>query len=289
LVSKPQLIQGNDFSLRYLVDTAFERGGSRQFGSVVRERITQRDFSLAVVARVLPRGKDHGSTGYGADWCGLNSPGRPIQVSLRFAEHLVIAADEGGAVFLRDELRNQDKALKDSETIVVEGIQYRWQADSTGTFCGYLFFDDSGSAVSRKRSTRIPADESLSGVIARNGPVAGKIALLTEYGDDELISRRGGILLESDGKGSFDIAVASTSTLRHLFILDGETWRSCNTNDVESVRLKLPGEFAFGSSRFSLTEDGRAYSLRHHWSKSYEVLRSADLSSTKTMATGRRQ
>lgn len=262
---------GSDLHLRYSDSGTAGLGRHSRFGDVLRERAQQTDFSVRVVGRVLPRADDDFARGYGEDWCELSSPDLRVRVSLRLAGNALIAADETGVVFLWNESDRTRRDVTDGQLIEAGGKRYRWQADAAGAFYGSLLFEDQDA---RLRSQRIPADVAWGGVITRGGSlVDGKVPLLAEHCDDELISRRGSVIVESDGEGSFSLGVVASATQRNLFVLRGSGWGCIRLADAsETMTLRPPCEFVYGSTRFSLARNGRAYTLRLHWSGLYDVL-----------------
>jgi len=263
---------GDDFNIRYLDAERNKEGVTQKFVTVLREVLERRDLSLEVIGRVLPRGSGDRLSGYGTDWCHLSSAERPLKVSLRLSHNAILAADSKDVVFVRDEVKRVDRDLQDSDSVVVEDVRYTWQRDSTGFFYGSLFFEKVGEAADPKRRTCIPIDEPVSGVIARSAVVPHKTSLLAEYHDDEFISQRGSINIESDGEHSVAIGPTLTSNLG-IYVLEKSKWRCFDrTADRQLIQLRVPCEFAFGSSRFALTYDRNAYSLEPHWSNFYTTI-----------------
>jgi hypothetical protein len=265
--------RGAGFSVSFLSADPSGAPTPDRFRDMLEGRARKRDYSLRVVARVLPRERGGGPYAYGADWCEIGTPRRPIRVSLRVAGGMLLAVDDAGTVLLWDESHGAGRGLKDGETVVVEGRSYTWREDGPGPFYGSLLIDRADAVARQKLTAPIPADQPFCGVIARGGAAGvGRPPLLTGYDEDTLISHRGSILLKSDGKGGFELSVPEPSSGRPIFTLEGGAWRQHGDGEARAVALKAPGEFAFGSSCFSLTEDGRAYRLHPHWSGLFQVL-----------------
>ena len=268
---------GADFNMEL-----FGQDSKVTFGQLLDRQAEARHFSLKVVARVLPRAHGSKPSEYGSDWCNLSAqlPYR-VLVSVRLNEEGdAIAADEHDKVFI---WRNGDKTPQEvgpgEQFFKIGNQDYLWEPDESGTFYGSLTFKESDEGMpykARKRRAFIPADKPFPGVIARGGAyVFGMESLLSEYVDDDLISARGSINLYSDGKGHFKVTVAETSALRTMFILEASNqWRSYSpdTDSKKEVEISNYPEFIFGSSRYQVAKNGRAYKLPEHWSGKYRFL-----------------
>lgn len=254
------------------------------FRELLHGRAGVHDFWLRVTGRVLPRALGEGSAGYGADWRELSSrAGRRVKVSVRLNEDGdAIAADGEDKILI---WRNRSEVLEEIESnglvIHIGDQDYRWERDTTETFYGSLCFCDRADQTRetralKQRTSHVPADEPMVGMIARGSSLAcGTSPLLPAYSSDDLVSWRGSILFYSDGKGKFEVGVAETSAHRDIFILERDkSWRRHEAVSGERQLLELPSphEFIFGSSRYKVLSARSAYELRPHWFGDYQVV-----------------
>jgi hypothetical protein len=269
----PNEWQGADFRLRYSTSTETSAGVS--FGQVLEEREATKNIRLQVMARILPRVKGDGPNGYGSDWGELSSQvAREVKVSIRLDARSSFGIDSDGRLFVW--LNNQRRLMEIGDRGSVFSVnerKYRWEPDETGIFYGSLYFEDSEPQLTETRIADIPVDKEATWIIAR-GSHSEFLPLLPHYTEDGLISRRGSVVVHSNGRGTIEIRVANNVS-NQLFFWENGKWRATQQSTLQqkSIGVFVGQEFVFGSSRYRLTRQGKPYLREKHWSGAFDVIR----------------
>lgn len=269
---------GADYDVEYVAPDDRTLPAGINFENLLRSRAQTRDYFLEVLGRVVPRAADAQPRAPGAGWAELNHRLEcPVRNLLRLTASSAIVVDEGENLLIWSGRQEKlERVQQPGQLIEVDGQRYRWEPEHGGPFYGSLLFEEgaAGEGGGGRRAS-LPAEQPLSGVIARGPSFAlGLPAILPDYQDDEMLSHRGSLLIDSDGNGHFKIAVAETTAQRELYVRSGERgWvRVPPVGDPAPLTLSSPFELAFGSSRYLVASDGEAYRLRNHWSGAYQVL-----------------
>ena len=269
----PQEWQGCDFRLRYSTSRVLGAGAS--FGQLLEEREATRNVRLQVIARVLPRPKGEAPNGYGLDWCELSSQvSRTVRVSIRLDAKLSLGVDSDDRLFIWQSAQRTLIDIDESGAVfTVNDRKFRWEPDETGVFYGSLYFEESELHLIETRIGNVSTEKEASWIIAR-GSHAEFLPLLEHYTDDALISRRGSIVVHSNGEGTIEIGLAKERRGK-LFFLENGSWRSAQQSTVQqsSIGAFVGQEFVFGSSRFRITRQGKPYRREKHWSGNFDLIR----------------
>ena len=265
--------RASDFRLRYSTATEIKTGVT--FGQVLEEREASSNVRLQVMARVLPRPRSEVPTGYGLDWCELSSQvSRPVKVSIRLDGRSSLGIDSEDRLFVwLDTQRRMVDIGENGSVFNVNERKFRWEPDETGAFYGSLYFEDSEVRLTETRVATLPLDKETTWIIAR-GSHPEFLSLLVHYTEDGLISRRGSVIVHTNGSGTLAISLANKVNSQ-LFFWENGDWRSTqqNTLDQKSIGVFVGQEFVFGSSRYRLTRQGKTYRKEKHWSGTFDLIR----------------
>ena len=265
--------QGTDFRLRY--STSKDIGTGVSFADLLEEREAARNVRLQVIARVLPRAKGETSLGYGQDWGELSSQvSREVKVSIRLDATSSLGIDSEGRVFVWMNTQRRLIEIDDSGSVFsVNERRFRWVPDETGVFHGSLYFEDTEPLLQETRGESLPLDKEATWIIAR-GSHPEFLSLLARYTEDGLISRRGSIIVRSNGRGEIEISLANARSGK-LFLWEDGAWRSTQQSTLNQSKIGtfVGQEFVFGSSRYRLTRQGKPYRKEKHWSGAFDLIR----------------